>query len=140
MNFLLGKWEDYRTGRARIGQGFKTCTFIRESNYIYSNNKSIIDPQDRNPEGEIHGDWGIISNDSFVNKFTMCDCYSLGYINSNVLEYIPENPAKYEFNSDNLENVPEGWKARIKLEKIDEDTFEETLDPSQTGRDYVTYL
>lgn len=139
MNFLIGKWEEYRSGRAGIGQGFRILIFILESNYIYSNTKSVSDPGDTNPEGEVLEDWGIIRYDSFVDKFTMRDFHYERFINSYLLENIGKNPTQYEFNSYALENVLEGWTTRIALVNIDADTSEETLEPAQTGRDYVIY-
>jgi hypothetical protein len=140
MNFFTGKWEGRETGLSGIGKEFRTYRFILDSNYICRNNKSVFDPQDANPEGAAHEDWGILGHDSFVNKFKMRYFHSEGYINSYMLENISDNSTKNEFNSYNLENVPEGWKARITLEKIDEDTIEETFDRAQTGKDHVTHL
>lgn len=134
LQYFIGNWESETTGKAGKGIG-KQC-FAAEMNgqYLSLNVETKFEPSEKYPEGEIHIDKGYISYDGFRKKIIYRQFNIEGYVNQYVL-LIPKEGV-FVFETEAIENVPAGFRARITFEIIDENSFKEGFELAAPGKDY----
>jgi hypothetical protein len=59
-NFFVSSWEGTGTGQPGASQVERTYQFVLNGKFLHVKNKSTYPPQDQNPQGEVHEDWGFI--------------------------------------------------------------------------------
>jgi hypothetical protein len=69
--FLIGKWEGNGTGKFGDSKIERTYEYLMGGTYIIGKNKSVYEKQEKNPEGEIHYNWDIISYDKVTAKYVI---------------------------------------------------------------------
>ena len=62
-NFFIGLWKGSGQGKPGHSRVERKYEFVLNDKFLFVQNKSIYDPQDKNPNGEIHEDRGLISYD-----------------------------------------------------------------------------
>ena len=62
-NFLIGAWQGSGQGRPGHSHVERKYEFVLNKKFLFVQNESVYDPQEKNPNGEIHEDWGLISYD-----------------------------------------------------------------------------
>lgn len=134
LSYFMGHWESETSGKAGNGKGSQAFTSEMNGQYISLKNETKFEPTDKNPDGEIHIDWGMISFDSFRKKIIYRQFNIEGYVNQYVLDNSEEG--KFVFETEAIENVPAGFKARITLEIIDENTYREGFELASPGKEY----
>lgn len=107
--YFVGTWQGHETGQAGIGKGERTYEFIMNGQYLYVKNKSVFEPQEKNPEGEVHEDWAFLSYDHIRQKFVMREFHSEGFVNQYLLDSLSTNDKIFTFVSESIENVPEAF-------------------------------
>ncbi|MBU1096966.1 MAG: hypothetical protein KKB34_10830 [Bacteroidetes bacterium] len=138
--YFIGKWEGKETGKAGEGKGERTYKFLFDGTFIYIENVSKFEPQENNTSGEIHKDWGFISFDRVNNQYKLREFHSEGFINKYFLDNSQTASDTLVFISEEIENVPEGLRARINIIKIDENNFTETFELAKPGKEFTEYL
>ena len=138
VRFLIGNWTGRETGVAGTGHGTREYQYILDGKYIYATNTSRFEAQERNPSGEVHRDWQFLSCDATRSKTVLRQFNSEGYVNQYVLERPTENVLRFE--SEALENSPEGTRARLTISLISENEFEEVFELAFAGKDYGEIL
>lgn len=63
LRFFLGAWTGTGKGQSGISQVEREYQFVLNGKFIQARNKSVYEPQEKNPKGEVHEDWGFISFD-----------------------------------------------------------------------------
>ena len=101
--------------------------------------KAVFEPQEKNPSGEVHEDLGFFSYDQARKKIVLRQFHIEGYVNTYILEKIPERGEAFVFVSEHLENAPPTMKAREVFQLIDENTMEQSFDLSMSGTDFQCY-
>jgi len=61
--FFVGEWEGKGEGKSGISKVEKNFQFIMNGKYLYLKTKAVFEPQENNPKGEVHEDWGFFSYD-----------------------------------------------------------------------------
>jgi hypothetical protein len=138
--FLVGSWEGYETGKMGIGNGVRTYEFILGGQYLFCNNTSTFEPQEKNPKGEVHKDWSFFSYDKNRQKFVVREFHIEGFVNRLVLDTQTSDSRKFVFVSEASENAPPGLRARLIYEIKDADEFAETFELAMPGKDFEIYL
>lgn len=138
-DFLIGEWETIETGRIGEGRGERKIEFILQDKYIHWKNKSIFEPQEKNPIGEVHEDWAFISYDKMRKKFVMRQFHVEGFVNQYVLDSVSSDSKKLIFVSEVIENVPADFRARLTYEIKGESEFFEYFELAQPGKDFMLY-
>ena len=82
----------------------------------------------------------IFSHDLFRKKFVFRQFHIEGFINQYVLESISDDGKTLVFDSEEFENAPPGWKARITYKILNDDTLEESFDLATPGKDLQCYI
>jgi hypothetical protein len=138
--FFVGEWEGKGEGKSGISMVEKNFQFIMNGKYLHLRTRAVFEPQEKNPEGEVHEDWGFFSYDRSRKKFVFRQFHIEGFINQYVLESISDEGKTLVFDSEQFENVPPGWKARITYKIVAADTLEESFDLATTGKDLQCYI
>jgi hypothetical protein len=137
MRFLVGNWEGTSTGEPGNGKATRTYEFVLGNKFLLVRNKSTYPPQEKNPKGEVHEDWGMVSYDSARKKLVFRQFHGEGFVN----QYIDQSQSRQEiiFASEVIENLPRGYRARETYRILNADEFVERFELAQPGRDFETY-
>jgi hypothetical protein len=140
LRYFLGTWEGRETGVAGEGVGERCYALVMDRNYIVAANTSTFEPQAANPEGEVHEDWAFYSYDKLRDTVVLREFHSEGYVNRYLLKDWNADRRRFVFESEAIENLPEGWRARLTLTIHGEDVFEETFELAAPGKDFEMLL
>src|SRR5690349_4029608 len=104
------------TSKLSTMRGFLTASrayeFVLRSKGPQVMNKSIDPPQQKNPKGEVHEDWGFVSYDSVRKALVLRQFHIEGFINQFVVQ--SESRNEIVFVSEAIENIPSGWRAPLR--------------------------
>jgi len=88
LKFLEGTWGGGEPGVSKVTQVYK---FVLNENFLHMKTRSVFEPTDKNPKGEIHEDFGIFSYDQGRKTFVMRGFYVEGFVNTYVMDVISED-------------------------------------------------
>ncbi len=137
--FFVGSWAGQGEGSPGMGKGAQTFEFILRGTFLHVRNKAVFDPQDKNPQGEVHEDWGVFSYDKARETFVLRQFHVEGFVNQYVLEHPVPDAKTFVFVSEAIENIPPGFKARLTYKILDADTFEQSFDLAPPGQEFTCY-
>jgi hypothetical protein len=80
--------------------------------FIEIKNKTIYPPTDKKPKGEVHEDIGYISYDKGRKNFVLRQFHIQRFVNMYILDSISPDNKTIVFITEQIENIPTGWKAR----------------------------
>jgi hypothetical protein len=137
--FFVGQWEGRGEGEPGISHGRQEWEFVLGGKYLQVKNEARFEPQEKNPKGEVHEDWGFISYDRVRKAYVLRQFNIEGFVN----QYVCTGPAgdgkTFVFLSEAIENIPPGFKARLTYRILDENTFEQTFDLAPPGKEMACY-
>jgi len=137
--FFLGQWEGTGEGQPGGSHGRQEWGFVLGGKYLQVKNEARFDPQEKNPKGELHEDWGFISYDQLRKAYIFRQFHVEGFVN----QYISPGPdpdgKTFVFLSEAIENMPPGFKARLTYRIVDENSFEQTFDLAPPGKELTCY-
>ena len=139
-NFHIGKWEGYGTGKFGDSKIEREYQFLMGDTYIIGKNTSSYEKQEKNPEGEIHDHWDIISYDKIRKKYVFRQFHAEDITNTFTLDSIKAAHGILEFESESIENFRKGWRAKEYYNIISEDEFIEIFSLASPGNDFSEYL
>ncbi len=138
-NFLIGSWQGTGTGQPGLGTYERAYEFVLDSKFIHVRNKSIYLPQEQNPDGEVHEDWGFVSYDKQRKLFIYRQFHTEGFVNQYRLDYISADNKEFSFVSEAIENIATGWRAKESYRVITQDEFIERFELAAPGNDFELY-
>ncbi len=106
---LLGAWEGRATGAA--GEGVVTREYRRSvgDRFVEVRHRSTYEPQEANPEGEVHEEAGFFYDSG--DRVVFIELHSEGF----VIHYSLVDSDPITFVSDRVDNGPPGLRARSTL-------------------------
>ena len=132
---LEGKWQAKNDGSI-IYQEFQ---FTLDGKFILMNTKSVFEPSDKNPDGEIHEDIGVFSYDSQRKTHVLRAFYSEGFVNQYVLEKTSAEDHSLTFITEKTENAPEGTRAKLIIKFINDTEMEQSFFVAWPDKEYNCY-
>jgi hypothetical protein len=138
LRFLVGEWEGESEGQPGTGSVRRSYRFVLADKFLHEQNVSTYPRQPKNPKGEVHEHWALFSYDRARKTLVLRQFHQEGFVNQYARVAAPE-PGKLVFESEALENVPAGWKARESYEVVSRDAFVETFELSRGGQPYEVY-
>ena len=138
--FFVGQWEGRGEGEPGISQGRQEWGFILGGKFLQIKNEARFDPQEKNPKGEVHEDWGFISYDRLRKAYVLRQFHVEGFVNQYVCTGPDADGRTFVFLSEAIENIPPGFKARLTYRILDETSFEQTFDLAPPGKEMACYL
>lgn len=138
LRFFLGAWTGTGKGQSGISQVEREYQFVLNGKFIQARNKSVYEPQEKNPKGEVHEDWGFISFDRVRQRHVFRQFHVEGFVNQYQLE-IAADKTTLIFTSESIENIPAGWQARETYKIINDDEFIEAFELAAPGKAFELY-
>jgi len=135
----VGSWEGTSEGCSGKSKTERDYEFVFNGKFLQARNKSIFEPQEKNPKGEIHEDIGFFSYDDNRKKFVLRQFHVEGFVNQYVLHSIAEDGKTMIFVTENIENVPLGWRARETYRILNDAEFTEVFELAAPGKDFEVY-
>jgi len=137
-SFFIGRWEGSGAGESGQSKVEREYQFVLGGKYLRERNKSSYAPQERNPKGEQHEDWGFVSYDSNRKQFVFRQFHSEGFVNQYVME--GTDGKSFTFVSEGIENISAGWRARTRYQVLGADEFRETFELAPPGKEFQLYV
>jgi len=133
MRRFIGAWDGETNGQPGKGTSIREYRFVLGGKYIEVRNKSVYPPQAASPKGETHEDWGMISFDKARKKFVLRQFHVEGFVN----QYAGGEDLRFE--SEAIENIPPGYRARETYVFDGDDAFIERFELAAPGKAFVVY-
>ncbi len=140
LNYFLGAWEGIGEGKWGNSTVEREYQLVLGSSYIIGKNKSVYEPQDKNPNGEIHQNWDIFSYDISREKIVLRQFHDEKFVNQYVAESISTDGKYIEFITENIENFSKGWRAKETYKIIDENEFIEKFYLSAPDKEFKLFV
>jgi len=137
--FFFGQWEGRGEGQPGVSHGRQECEFVLGGKYLQVKNEARFDPQEKNPKGEVHEDWGFISYDRMRKLYVFRQFHVEGFVNQYICTGPEPDGKTFVFLSEAIENIPPGFKARLTYRILDENSFEQTFDLAPPGQEMACY-
>ena len=133
---FIGSWTGDETGAPGVGTGERTYEFVIDGKFLHFRNISRFEPQERNPEGETHEDWGFFSYDTNRERIVLRQFFVEGFVIRYVLTSDGQETGRLVFLSEDVENAPPGFRARYIITRGNADEFEEVFEVANPGEDF----
>lgn len=137
--FFLGNWIGTGTGKPGVSTGERSYALTLADQFIKIKHRSVYEPQEANPSGEVHEELGLISFDKGRSQYVLREFHVEGFVNQYVLEK-DDNETTFTFVTESIENISPGWRARTTLEILSEDSFREVFDLAGPGKGWSCYI
>lgn len=137
--FFVGSWEGIGEGCSGSSKAERDYEFVLNGKFLRVRNKSTFKPQEKNPKGEIHEEVGFYSHDNNRKNFIFRQFHVEGFVNQYVLDKLVEDDRTLVFVTEEIENVPKGWRARETYKILNDDEFTEVFELAAPGKDFEVY-
>ena len=106
--YFLGRWKGTGSGNPGESQVEREYRLVLNEQFIQINDRSVYEPQERNPEGEVHEEIGYISYDRNRQRYVLREFHVEGYVNQYVLDDRDPDSKQLVFWTEAIENIPPG--------------------------------
>jgi hypothetical protein len=137
--FFVGIWEGTGSGQPGGSRVQREYRLVLNNKYIQVQNKSTYDPQPKNPKGEVHQDWGMMSFDKGRKNFVFRQFHGEGFVTQYVMTSASADGKIIVFTSESIENIPAGYRARETYKILGSDEFTEVFEIAEPGKDFELY-
>ncbi len=136
---MIGSWTGTSEGQPGKGVYERSYQIVLNKKFIEVKNKSTYPPSKDNPKGEVHEDRGFISYDKPRKIFVLRQFHIEGFVNQYKIESISPDGKTIVFISENIENIPAGYRAKETYRIISDKEFNETFELAEPGKDFEVY-
>jgi hypothetical protein len=137
--FFVGIWEGTGSDQPGVSRVQREYRLVLNDKFLHVENKSTYDPQPKNPKGEVHQDWGMMSFDKGRKNFVFRQFHGEGFVNQYVMTSASADGKTIVFTSESIENIPSGFRARETYKILGPDEFTEVFEIAEPGKDYQLY-
>jgi hypothetical protein len=138
IRFLKGEWAGESEGEPGKGSVKRSYRFVLHDKFIHETSVSTYPAQPKNPKGEVHEHWSLFSHDRARRTLILRQFHQEGFVNQFALAP-GGSGGTLVFESEALENVPAGWRARETYEVVSLDEFVETFEIAPDSGPYEVY-
>jgi mannose-6-phosphate isomerase-like protein (cupin superfamily) len=138
LDALIGRWEGTSEGKPGKGTVKREYTRALQSRVVQCKNETVYPPQEANPKGERHEDFGVFTFDKAAKRIVFRQFHVEGFVN----EYAMEPQASGNtlvFTTTAIENIPHGWRARETYVIKSADDVEEIFELAEPGKEFDVY-
>lgn len=140
LRFFVGEWEGEGEGRPGVSKVQREYKFVLQDRFLEARNKSVYEPQEDNPKGEVHEDWGLFSYDEGREKIIFRQFHVEGFVNRYVLDSLSADGKTLVFVTEAIENFWPKWRAREIYRIISDDEFTETFELAPPEQEFELYM
>jgi hypothetical protein len=138
VQFMVGDWEGESEGQPGKGTVKRTYGFILADKFLEERNVSTYPPQPANEKGDVHEHRSFFSFDRARRTLVLRQFHQEGFVNQYSL-VAGGSAGKIVFETEALENVPAGWKARETYAVVSPNEFVETFELAEGSSPYEIY-
>lgn len=134
---LEGKWRGAGRGEPGTSTVERSYELVLGKKFLHARQSSTYPPQEKNPKGEVHQDWGFYSYDKQRRLLVLRQLHGEGFVN----QYTAEIPAgdSVVFTTEAIENLPAKWRARETLRLAGDAELTEVFELAPPGKDFSIY-
>jgi hypothetical protein len=136
---LVGRWTTASEGQPGNGTGEREYERVYSGRFIRGRSRATYPPQEKNPKGEVHEDWGLFSYDRGRKQFVLRQFHVEGFVNQYALDRAASNDKTLVFVTESIENIPAGWRARESYRILNNDEFVEIFELAAPGKEFEVY-
>ena len=137
--YFVGSWEGTGKGQPGVSKTQREYKFVLNGKFLQVQNRSVYEPQAKNPKGEVHEDWGLLSFDKGRKQFVLRQFHVEGFVNQYVQAIASSDGKSFIFVTEQIENIPAGWRARETYRIVGPDEFVEVFELAEPGKDFEPY-
>jgi hypothetical protein len=137
--FFFGEWGGNGEGEPGISRSDRDYSLVLHDRFIQIRNRAVYEPQEKNPEGEVHEDLGLLSFDKRRGMHVLREFHVEGFVNQYLIDTTEVGKARIVMTSEAIENIAPGWRARTTYEILSDDEFREEFDLAGPGKDWERY-
>ena len=137
--YFVGSWEGTGKGQPGVSKTQREYKFVQNGKFLHAQNRSVYEPQAKNPKGEVHEDWGLVSFDKSRKQFVLRQFHVEGFVNQYVQTSLSADRKTFVFTTEHIENIRAGWRARESYRIVSPDEFVETFELAEPGKDFELY-
>jgi hypothetical protein len=139
LNALIGTWHGNGSGTPGNSEVERSYRFVLGEKFIEVRNKSVYPPQEKNLSGEVHEDFGMIGYDKLRKKFVFRQFHIEGFVNQYIADDMAPDARTVVFETESIENIPSGWRARETYQIHNDDEFIEIFELAAPDEDFKVY-
>jgi hypothetical protein len=139
MKFFIGNWKGQGEGQPGKGEYTRSYQFVLGNNFIEVKNRSVYPPTTRFPNGEAHEDIGYISYDRGIRKFRLRQFHVESFVNEYTLDSISPDGRTIVFLSENIDNIPKGFRAKETYRLVSDNELEEIFEIAEPNKEFLLY-
>jgi hypothetical protein len=139
IQFFAGHWQGTSQGKPGHGRGERSYEFVLRGKFLRVKNKTVYPPQEKNTKGEIHEDIGYFSYDRQRKKLLLRQFHVEGFVNEYVQREIAEDSKRLVFETERIENIPDGWRARETYQIVGPGEFVEVFELAEPQKEFAVY-
>ena len=136
--YLVGTWEGVIEGQPGKGTARRVYSRALNNRFIRVVHRNEYPPQEKNPKGEIHEEEGFFSVDRARKRIVFRQFHTESFVVT-YIEAGETTPSKVVFESEGIENIPAGYKARETFVALGPDAFDETFELAGPGKPFEVY-
>ena len=136
---LIGRWRgegDGQVGRSAVERSYEAQL---GGKFLHARNTSTYAPQEKNPKGEVHHDLGFFSFDKARRRAVLRQFHIEGFVNQFAAVSEALDGPELVFESESIENIPAGFRARETYRFTGVDAFEEIFEVAEPGKAFEVY-
>lgn len=137
IQFFAGRWHGTTHGEPGNGRGERNYGFVLRGKFLRVTNRTVYPAQEKNPKGEVHEDVGYFSYDRAQKRIVLRQFHVEGFVNEYVQKGEDDNALVFE--TEVIENIPEGWKARESYKVVSPDEFVEVFELAEPHKEFAVY-
>jgi len=138
-NFIIGAWQGSGESQPDASRVERKYEFVLNIKFLFVQNKSVYEPQEKNPQGEIHEAWGLISYDRARETHVLGQFQLEGFVNQYLLDKLAEDGQTISFVTGMIENIALGWKAKESYRILGPDEFIEVFELAALDKEFEIY-
>lgn len=137
--FFEGTWEGTGAGEPGTSTVHREYQFVMNGTFLSVRNTSTYAPQEKNPRGELHEDWGMFSRDKARKLFVLRQFNKEGFVNQYIIDTLHSDSTALVFMTESIENIPAGWRGKETYRFLNGNEFVETFQLAAPGKDFEVY-
>jgi hypothetical protein len=136
---FIGEWEGQGAGQPGASQVTISFGYTLNGTFVENYTRAQFPPTEKHPAGELHEDRGLFSYDRSRKVIVLRQFHVEGFVNQYVLTHLSEDGQELVFETEAIENIPPGFRARTTYRIEGPDAFRQVFELAPPGADYTVY-
>jgi len=138
--WLAGDWRSVGEGEPGASASERHAEAFLDGRYLRMDGRSVYPKQERNPNGEIHTQLDVWSYDKARDALVLRQFDNLGFVTTYVLDKTASTSERLVLVAEQLENIPQGWRARYTFTFKPPNEYHEMLELDPNGNGFKSYV